>query len=254
VTRSRLTALGMAVVATTAVGLSTLGAAPPAIAQTTIAQATIAQATIAQATVAQAAAGVAEPVAAGGVPQVAEAVPADSPLRATPATMQLAGYVGALQPNGWYCGPAATRIALSAHGIVPSFDDIAAALGTTRNGTASIFEVSRVLNNIYGWQRYTSVEVPGGDITGNQVKSLREDVVTAINDGDPVVANIKGTITDFAGEVHSYPGGHYVTITGYSDNGDTVTVTDPADRVGSNEYQVSAATMLWWTASRGYTA
>jgi hypothetical protein len=173
-------------------------------------------------------------------------------LRTTPSAVQLTGYVGALQPNGWYCGPAATRIAVSAHGILPTFDDLAARLGTTRNGTKSIFEVTRVLNDIYGWARYESVEVR--NVSGNQVKALREHVLAAINDGDPVVANIKGTITDFAGQQHSYPGGHYVVITGYSDGGDTVTVTDPADRWGSNEYQVSTPTMLWWISTRGYTA
>jgi hypothetical protein len=184
-------------------------------------------------------------------------VPADSPLtpaRSYPEAAALSGYVGALQPNGWYCGPAATRIALSQHGILPSFDDLAAALRTTRNGTASVFEVTRVLNRIYGWERYAPVEVPGGDVTAEQVETLRRDVLAAINDGDIVVANIKGTIRDLSGEVHSYNGGHYVTITGYADNGRTVTVTDPADRVGSNEYQVSTATMTWWVATRGYAA
>lgn len=219
--RRRYAALGFAAAAATAVGLATtVGTAPQAVASTT----------------AEASAGVV----------------ADSVLQPRPTALQLTGYVGALQPNGWYCGPAATRIALSAHDILPSFDDLAARLGTTRNGTASIFDVTRVLNDIYGWARYESVEVP--DITGNRVKALREHVLAAINDGDPVVANIKGTITDFAGQVHSYPGGHYVTITGYADGGDTVTVTDPADRWGSNEYQVSTRTMLWWIATRGYTA
>ena len=33
--------------------------------------------------------------------------------------------VGTLQPNGYYCGPAATRIALSAHGEPIAFDTLA---------------------------------------------------------------------------------------------------------------------------------
>jgi len=69
-----------------------------------------------------------------------------------------------------------------------------------------------------------------------------------------VVANIIGTVTDTAGEVHSYNGGHYVTVTGYADGGRTITVTDPADRVGSNEYQVPLRVMADWISSRGYTA
>ncbi len=171
-----------------------------------------------------------------------------------PDTARVASYDGALQPNAWYCGPAATRIALTAHGHGPTFDDIARDLGTTRSGTASIFEVTRVLNHVYGYERYESVELSQRAVTGRQLKKMRNDVVRAINDGDPVVANIIGTVTDTVGEVHSYEGGHYVTITGYADEGRTVTVTDPADRVGGNEYQVPLPVMAGWVGSRGYTA
>lgn len=202
--------------------------------------------------------------AATGLPHAAGPARADSALpvnlaatsvATAPPAANLTGYVGALQPNGWYCGPAATRIALSAHGILPSFDDLAAALGTTRNGTASIFEVTRVLNSIYGDERYESVEITGPRFANaKQIRKLRTDVVRAVSGGDAVVANIIGTIHDTVGERHSYPGGHYVTITGYGDSGATVTVTDPADRVGSNEYQVPVDLMAHWIASRGYTS
>ena len=107
---------------------------------------------------------------------------------------------------------------------------------------------------VHGTERYESVELAQRGATGRQVKKLRSDVMAAINDGDPVVANIIGTITDTAGEVHSYNGGHYVTITGYDDNGWILTVTDPADRVGSNEYQVPLRRMADWISSRGYSA
>jgi hypothetical protein len=175
-----------------------------------------------------------------------------------PATMpeaaKVPSYEGALQPNGYYCGPAATRIALTAHGYRPSFDDLARALGTTPAGTASIFEVTRVLNDVHGYERYHSVELSHRGATSAQVKRLRYDVMKAINEGDPVVANVIGTVTDTAGEVHSYNGGHYVAITGYTDRGRMLTVTDPADRVGSNEYQVPVRVMADWISSRGYTA
>mgnify|MGYP002621042292 CR=1 FL=1 len=219
----------------------------------------------------------AEAATAAGSP--AETVPAGSPAEATtaagspveaagptdpvvasvtavalPDAAKIPSYEGALQPNAYYCGPAATRIALTAHGYAPSFDDLARALGTTPAGTASIFEVTRVLNEVHGYERYESVELSHRGATGAQVKKLREDVKKAINEGDPVVANIIGTITDTAGEVHSYNGGHYVTITGYSDGGEIFTVTDPADRVGSNEYQVPLRVMADWISSRGYTA
>lgn len=188
-----------------------------------------------------------------GAAPTAEVVVSAAPV-ALPDAAKIPRYEGILQPNAYYCGPAATRIALTAHGYVPSFDDLARALGTTPAGTASIFEVTRVLNEVHGYERYESVELSHRGATGAQVKKLRDDVMKAINDGDPVVANVIGTVTDTAGEVHSYNGGHYVTITGYTDQGEFLTVTDPADRVGSNEYQVPLRVMADWISSRGYSA
>jgi YD repeat-containing protein len=72
--------------------------------------------------------------------------------------------------------------------------------------------------------------------------------------GDPVVANIVGTVSDTIGEVHSYNGGHYLTITGYTQDGRLISITDPADRVGGNEYQVPLDRMADWMATRGYSA
>jgi hypothetical protein len=62
------------------------------------------------------------------------------------------------------------------------------------------------------------------------------------------VANIAGTVHDTIGEVHSYPGGHYLTVFGYSENGEHASIADSADRAGSPEYQVSVAD--WPSGSR----
>ncbi len=168
-----------------------------------------------------------------------------------PGANKVIGYSGALQPNGYYCAPAATRIAVSAHGHAPSFDDLATDLHTTVNGTDSIHDVTRVLNfNLGGG--YRSVEIPERGANAEQTEKLRADVVTAINNGDPIVANIAGTVSDTIGEVHSYNGGHYVTITGYTEDGRLVSVADPADRAGGNEYQVPVDRMADWIATRGY--
>jgi peptidase C39-like protein len=158
---------------------------------------------------------------------------------------------GALQPNGYYCGPAATRIALSAHGTPPSFDTLAHDLGTTQNGTGSIDDITRVLNQRQG--NYASVKLDGPSVTPDQTETLRTDVVNAISAGDPVVANIVGQVRDTNGDVHSYAGGHYLDITGYSNDGHMVTITDPADSKGSNQYQLSVNDMAGWMATRGYS-
>jgi hypothetical protein len=176
---------------------------------------------------------------------------ADTPT--PPAQAAIQGYQGELQPNYYYCGPAATRIALTAHGQTPSFDDVAKDLGTTTDGTSSINEVTRVLNKDLGEHRYQSIEFSGKTASAQQVEELRVDTITAINRGDVVVANIVGTVNDTDGQTHSYNGGHYLTITGYTDNGKLVKVTDPADADGNNEYQMPVDQMANWIATHGYS-
>src|SRR5262245_17744084 len=54
------------------------------------------------------------------------------------------------QQTGYWCGPAATRIALSARISPPSQQQLANELPTTTNGTDWIGQVTRVLNNHLG--------------------------------------------------------------------------------------------------------
>ena len=191
--------------------------------------------------------------AAGAIvlgPAVAHAADAPTP----PAATQLANIDGTLQPNGYYCGPAATRIALSAHDKTPSFDALANDLGTTTSGTNSIDDITRVLNANHGDdKRYVSVKLPNRNADDAQTDKLRTDVMAAIGAGDPVVVNIAGTVTDTDGQRHSYEGGHYLTATGYTEGGTLITITDPADRDGDNEYQVPVDRLADWAATRGYT-
>jgi hypothetical protein len=188
---------------------------------------------------------------AGAIAMTPAAAHAADTSSSGPGANKVIGYSGALQPNGYYCGPAATRIAVSAHGHAPNVADLASDLHTTASGTDSIHDVTRVLNfNLGGG--YRSVEIPERGANPEQTERLRVDVVTAINHGDPIVANIAGTVSDTIGEVHSYNGGHYVTITGYTEDGRLISVTDPADRSGSNEYQVPVERMADWIATRGY--
>lgn len=155
------------------------------------------------------------------------------------------------QPNFYYCGPAATRIALSAAGKSFTQDELAAKLGTTEAGTNSAEDVTRVLNELAGGG-YRTTEIPGSAATAEQIERLRADVVDALDDGDPVVANIRGSAVDTDGRVHSFPGGHYLTVVSYRDGGDTVRIADPADPVG--EYWMSTERLAHWIAERGYSS
>jgi hypothetical protein len=158
------------------------------------------------------------------------------------------------QENGYYCGPSATRVALSAQGKNLSQDKIAQELGTTENGTNSANDVTRVLNAQLGADKYHTVEISSTTPTAKQTAQLKKDVVTDLSHGKPIVANIAGTVTDTDGETHSYPGGHYIPVVGFDDNGDTVTIADSADEVGSPYYTITTDQLAQWIATRGYAA
>ncbi|MDG4827909.1 C39 family peptidase [Solwaraspora sp. WMMD1047] len=243
--------------------------------------------------------GVAGLAFAGGIvaaPVAAQAAPERPPVVAS-AQQRDAGvkevrYEYRKQENYYYCGPAATRIALTAAGAAPSQDEVAKLLGTTEAGTNSAEDVTRVLNgggagrdddrdrdrgddrdrgrdrgdrdrdrgrderrgdrHRDGRGVYKTVTVEGPSASAAATERLSADVVAAVDAGRAVVANIKGTATDVDGGVHAYEGGHYLTIVGYRDGGGVVKIADPYDPVG--EYWVTADEMADWMADRGYSA
>ncbi|MGS2615548.1 C39 family peptidase [Micromonospora sp. LZ34] len=155
------------------------------------------------------------------------------------------------QPNFYYCGPAATRIALSAQGKALSQDEVAKRLGTTEAGTDSALDTTRVLNELTGG-RYKTTEIRGSVAKPEEVDRLRADVLDALDAGRPVVANVKGTAVDTEGNPHSYEGGHYLTLVGYRDGGDLIRVADPASPVA--EYWMTLEKVANWIAERGYSS
>ena len=159
-----------------------------------------------------------------------------------------------IQENGYYCGPSATRVALSAQGKVLTQDQVAQKLGTTPNGTDSINQVTDALNGELGAGRYHSVTIPGPKASPEQVAQLKADVVTSLSAGKPIVANIAGTVTDEDGQVHAYQGGHYLPVIGYAGNGETVRIADSWDKDGNAHYTITVDQLANWTATRGYSA
>ncbi len=155
------------------------------------------------------------------------------------------------QPNFYYCGPASTRIALSAGGKTVSQDELATKLGTTENGTDSAIDITRVLNEYIGG-KYKTTEIRDDVATKEQVERLRVDVGAAVDQGRPVVANIRGGALDIDGVEHSYPG-HYLTVVEYEDDGNRVLIADPAS---PNEptYWMDVTELANWIAGRGYSS
>lgn len=184
--------------------------------------------------------------------QAAPTTPATPAPPAAPAKKVL-DYEFQLQPNYYYCGPAATRIALTARGHAPNQDEVARKLGTTTNGTNSAEDTTRVLNSIIGTNFYQTRSIPGSSASPAQMDQLQADVVHTISNGYAVVANIAGGATDTAGVWHEFPGGHYITIVGYSDDGRTVQVADPSGMFGPATYWMTTINMANWMATRGYS-
>ncbi len=156
------------------------------------------------------------------------------------------------QSTYYYCGPASTRIALSAQGKQLTQDEVAKQLGTTENGTDSAEDTTRVLNKGTGSDVYKTTAISGRSAKSGDVDQLKSNVKSAIDNNRAVVANIAGTASDTDGVSHSYEGGHYVSLVGYRDNGEAVKVSDPANP-NQSSYWVDSADMANWIATRGYS-
>jgi Peptidase_C39 like family len=186
-------------------------------------------------------------------PSAAASASAAAAAPSAPAQAELP-YEFQLQTTFYYCGPAATRIAATVRGLVPSQDDTATALGTTVNGTNSAFDVARVLNHVTGTSFYHATSIPDQAATPAQMDQLQADVVHAVSNGYAVVANIIGTAWDTNGVAHSYDGGHYLTVVGYQDQGRLVKIADPANVVGDGTYWMTTINLADWAATRGYAS
>lgn len=75
---------------------------------------------------------------------------------------------------------------------------------------------------------YRTREIPGADATPAEMDRLQADAVRAISNEYAIVANVvrSATITD--GRWFDWPGGHYITIVGYQDQGRMLKFADPA--------------------------
>jgi hypothetical protein len=158
-----------------------------------------------------------------------------------------------VQDTGYWCGPAATRIALSARGINVSQADMAAQLGTTTNGTDWIGQVTGVLDNYVGW--YETKEMPNDPPTQGQRDLLWNDIVLDINNGYAIVANI---VAPPGNQPPGYPSDqtiyHYFTVIGYDDSNMTVYIADPASFSGNQFYWLSFDQLSTLIPPKGYSA
>jgi hypothetical protein len=160
-----------------------------------------------------------------------------------------------VQQTGYWCGPAATRIALSARISPPSQADLAAQLGTTENGTDYIGQVTGVLNNDLGTGWYETKNMPNDPPTQAQRDLLWNDIVLDINNNYPIVANI---VAPPGNQPPGYPSDqtiyHYFTVIGYDDANSTVLIADPASFSGNQIYWLSFDQLATLIPPKGYAA
>ncbi len=169
-----------------------------------------------------------------------------------PLSTKVLDYSYEAQTAYWNCGPAAVRNALSASGVETTQDAMVAPLGATENGTNSAEDTTRGLNQMVKGSPWRTKMIPG-PATPAQMDRLQADVVKAITDGRGVVANIVGSATDTDGGWHSFPGGHYIAVVGYKNDGRTVRIADSADP-SLPAYWITTIDLANWMVTRGYSA
>ncbi|NYE96417.1 hypothetical protein FHU41_002667 [Psychromicrobium silvestre] len=188
-------------------------------------------------------------VAAGSAATLTSAAPAQA------ANWVVLNHEYQAQATGYWCGPAATRIALSARIAPPSQQTLANALGTTVNGTDYIGQVTGVLNNYLGTGWYETKNMPNDPPSQAQKDLLWRDIVLDINNNYPIVANI---VAPPGNQPPGYPSDqtiyHYFTIIGYNPDTWQVYIADPANFSGNNHYWLSFDQLATLIPPKGYSA
>jgi hypothetical protein len=180
-------------------------------------------------------------------------------LHAVPAAAKTLSYSWQGQSTYYYCGPASTRMALSARISPPDQGTIAGWEGTDENGTDDTANVVSALNHFLntGWYERKPVSDPP---TQAQRDLLKYDLVYDVDRGYAMVANVVS-----GWRPPGYPSGtiyHYVAIVGYADDGNTAVIADPAGGGAGGgswgnvpqQYSISTYDLGTWIGVKAYAA
>ncbi|MGC4943109.1 C39 family peptidase [Kribbella sp. DT2] len=184
-------------------------------------------------------------------PVATKAVPSGATTTLTAKTLQVDFQY---QETGYWCGPAATRIALSARVTPPSQQQLANELPTTTNGTDWIGQVTRVLNNRVGTGWYETKEMPNDPPTQAQRDLLWNDIVLDIDNNYPIVANIVAPAGNHPPGYPNYTIYHYFTVIGYDSADMTVLIADPAGFAPTATYWLTFNQLATLIPPKGYAA
>lgn len=159
-----------------------------------------------------------------------------------------------VQQTGYWCGPAASRIALSARIAPPSQQTLANQLPTTTNGTDWIGQITRTLNDRLGAPFYATTELPNDPPTPAQRDRLWRDIVLGIDAGFPIVANI---VAPPSNHPPGYPNQtiyHYFAVIGYNPQTREVYIADSANFSGNHHYWLTLDKLATLIPPKGYSA
>lgn len=160
-----------------------------------------------------------------------------------------------VQQTGYWCGPAATRIALSARLAPPSQQALASQLGTTVNGTDWIGQITRTLDNNLGAAYYATTEMPNDPPSPAQREQLWRDIVRGIDANFPIVANI---VAPPGNQPPGYPSNqtiyHYFSVVGYNPQTREVYIADSASFSGNQHYWLTLDKLATLIPPKGYAS
>ncbi len=159
-----------------------------------------------------------------------------------------------VQQTGYWCGPASTRIVLSARGAAPTQGQLAGELGTTVDGTDSIDQVTSVLNRHLGAGRYASKWMPHDPPTQDEKMRLWNDVVVSVDQGYGVVANIVAPPNNHPPGYPNTTIYHYIALVGYNPDTWEIYVADPANFGGNQRYWLSFDQVATLIPPKGYAS
>ncbi|MGO1975038.1 MAG: C39 family peptidase [Propionibacteriaceae bacterium] len=156
------------------------------------------------------------------------------------------------QETGYWCGPAATRIALSARGVSVSQQQMANELPTSQNGTDWIGQVTAVLGNHVGW--YETKEMPNDPPTQAQKDLLWDDITLDLGKGYALVTNIVAPAGNHPPGYPDYTIWHYFTVVGYKPDNQDVLIADPAGFAPTATYWLTFEHLASLIPPKGYSA
>jgi hypothetical protein len=161
-----------------------------------------------------------------------------------------------IQQTYYWCGPAATRVALSVRmAQPPSQQTLANQLPTTTNGTDWIGQVTNVLNNRLGGSNYKTTEMPNDPPTAAQRERLWQDVLYTIDRNHAIVANI---VAPPGNQPPGYPSNqtiyHYFAVVGYNRALKKVYIADSANFSGYQHYWLTLDKLATLIPPKGYSS